>query len=347
MAFFLGCETPAAQSDVLEIPEPCEPNLPEPPSEVNETICIVITSEPNNAIVYSVDVNQQDQNLKLTRKLEIGTTPLEIPVKFWKNEQQTWFEASDLGTEERWGLDAEERKYTFRFYLKKQGFYPVFMNTSVYFIIDNNELELTPEQTLRLFDDPCSPVVYNCSVQLMDSSGRFARIFANAVEENKFSYAEDLRLQRIETLTKRIQANNQFLNNWPLEDGQTNDDAAKSLISLELDMLEHTVGLADPQLMEFRKRLVGSLQQGDLESAYVLAKLVVFREEKYLPDDKPFVLNLPYTKPLTERSSYGAQHIADSLYYIRMSELTKQKYQYAFEDIKLIDVIGFETVKNK
>ncbi|MHC4271663.1 MAG: hypothetical protein ACYST2_05055, partial [Planctomycetota bacterium] len=311
-----GCETTTPQeTEVMEVPEPCEPNLPEPPSEINDTICISITSEPNDALVYSVDVNQQGENIKLGGKNVIGHTPLEIPVKFWKNDEQTWLEGSILGSEIRWDVDIEERRYAFNLYLKKEGFYPVFINTSVFFEDDTSQL-LIPHKTLVVFSDEYSPAVYNYSVKLIENNTEFAKKFVEAVEQGKFSYAEDLRLKRIENLREEIETNDQFLNNWPLEDGQTNDDASKSLIIAELDMLEHTIGLADSQLMEFRKRLVDSLQLGDFESAYVFARAVVNLEEKYFPAGEPYILELPYTEPDYQRSSYGAKNIAGTLSYL-------------------------------
>jgi hypothetical protein len=342
-----GCETTTPQqTDVFEVPEPCEPNLPEPPSEINDIICIAITSEPNDAFVYSVDINQQGQNIKLGSTNIIGHTPLEIPVKFWKNEEQTWLEASVLGSEKYWDLDTEERKYTFSLYLKKEGFYPVFINTSMFFEDDTGQL-LIPDKTLVVFSDTDNPAVYNCAVRFIENHREFAKRFAKAVKLSNFSYAEDLRLKRIEILKERIEVNYKFLNSWPLEDGQTNDDASKSLISAELNMLERIVGLGNSQLMEFRKRLVKSLKQGDFVTAYVFARAVVTLENKYTPTDKPYILELPYTKPDYQRSSYGVKDIANTLSYLSRSRSAQEQYRDAYANISLLDVIGFQAIQNE
>jgi hypothetical protein len=337
MVFIFGCET--VTDEKVAVPEPCEPNIIQEPLVVNNTICIVITSEPNCVDVYGVDIQEETSNMKLSRGGKIGETPLEIPLKFWEDEGDVWLEGLAGGYERSWSLSIEGVKHSLHYYMEKEGYYPVFVNTYVS-IIDSNDNNFTTEEALETFRYGYTRTVYNCPVELIENNSAFAERFISAIEEGDYNYAEELRLERIKILKAWIEENNRYLNNWPLEYGKTNGEASKVLISSELELLEHTVGLRDKKLMKFRKRIVKSLNEGRYRTAFMRAKVVEFLEEEYFPKDKPVVVQLPYSKSAQQKPDYGSKQVIQTLYTLIINNASPEEYKSSLGEAKLLDVMG-------
>jgi hypothetical protein len=319
MVIIFGCETVTEEVEVVVAPpEPCEPNIVPEPVVLYDTICIVITSEPNGAEIYDVNVEEEVPNIRLSRGGKIGETPLQIPLKFWEDEEDVWLEGLAGGLERPWRLSIEGRKHRLRYYVEKEGYYPALVNTYVS-ITDINDKIFTAEEALELFLYGYRTTVFNCPVELIENSSEFARRFDEAIEEGDYNYAEELRLERIQILRARIEENDEFLNNWSSGHGKTNSDSSKVLIASELELLEHTVGLLDEELMTLRKRLVRDLNGGRYRTAFMLARVIVSMEKEYFPTGEPVVVQLPYLKSADQKPNYGARNIIQTLYTLTIN----------------------------
>jgi hypothetical protein len=250
-----------------------------------------------------------------------------------------WLEGLAGGYERPWSLSIEGHKHRLRYYMEKEGYYPVFVNTYVS-IIDSNDKNFTTEKALETFWFGYSRTVYNCPVELIENNSAFAERFTSAIEEGDYNYAEELRFERIQILKAGIEENNRFLNNWPLEYGKTNSEASKVLISSELELLEHTVGLLDKKLMMFRKRIVKALNEGRYRTAFMRAKVVEFLEEKYFPKDQPVVVQLPYSKSAQQEPDYGAKKVIRTLYTLSINNASPEEYKKSLGEATLLDVMG-------
>jgi hypothetical protein len=275
----------------------------------------------------------------------IGTTPLEISLKFWQEEDDIWLQGMPGGYETPWPLPLEGQKHKLRYYLKKEAYYPILVNTYLS-IIDSNDKSFTAEKALDAFWEGYRTDVFNCPIELIEDSGTFAVRFSAFVEEGDYNYAEKLRLERIRSLKTRIEENQQFLNNLASDYAKTNSEAINDLISAELELLEHTVGLLDKELMKRRKRLVEALDEGRYGPAYIQAKFIESLEKKYFPIYKPVVIELPYLEPDRQKSKYGVKKIIRRLHFLTIKSASPKEYKKSLGDATLMDVMGFTQYLN-
>lgn len=346
LVFVSGCAT--------YTPPPPPPQPPPESIQFDKTMYMVITSVPSGADVLTVKStsNSWESGEK------IGTTPFSVPVKFVEWDGAIWFKDSVFSSNRPWSPIIEGRGHRVRFYIRKEGYYGVIVNTHLYFA-DRFGHNLNVVEGDGTLTDGYRITLYKCPVELIPHGREFAKKFARAIEKDDYYGAEELRLRRIQLLKNRIKENGEFWDNWSNGDGTQTGGVTSKLIASELEQLEHTVGLLDTQLMSLRKQLVKSLHAGDIEAAFALAQAVAVMEARYFPAPQKIVAQVPQVNPGTQQSKspqrvvvqqkpyYGATHLVQALAAMRGSKVSPEAYQRALGGAQLLDVLGFSDLLNK
>jgi hypothetical protein len=334
----------------IEVPQY---TLPKPPPEgvqYDKTLYVIITSIPSGADVFTVETTPKEGWHSGER---LGNTPFSVPIKYCEWDGVVWFKDCVLDGRNRWSHIIEGTDHRLRFYVKKEGYYGVCVNTHHYFA---DHTVLTDGYRIT-----CN----KCPVKLVQHGREFAKEFAKAIEQRDYYGAEELRLDRIRILKSRLQEEKEFWENWNSGDSIGSGITEEQLMASELGRLEHTVGLLDPILMGFRKQLIQRLNEGDVEAALGLAQAVAAMEKKYFPEPKPQPVKIvglasqpqaytvssqtqaPERIVVQQKPYYGATHLVEALAAMSGSKVSPEAYRKALGSAQLLDVLGFSDMLNK
>ena len=362
ITFLFGC----AANQVTQYTPPKPP--PQPPPEgvqYGQTMFVVINSIPSAADVFTVETSSEDNRQSCSKGEKLGNTPLSVPIKYCEWDGAVWFKDCVLDGGNRWSPIIEGTAHRVRFYVKKEGYYGVWVNTHLYFADDTGKF-LNVGKGDGILTDGYRITLYKCPVKLVQHGREFAKEFAKAIEQRDYYGAEELRLDRIRTLKGRLQEEKDFWKNWNGGNSIGSDDTEKQLMASELDRLEHTVGLLDPILMGFRKQLIQNLNEGNIEAALGLAQAVAAMEKKYFPEPKSVVVQSQQIPPgltpaklispepqaperivVQQKPYYGATHLVEALAAMRGSKVSPEAYKKALGGAQLLDILGFSNMLNR
>jgi hypothetical protein len=333
---------------------------PPPPGTLyDRTMYLVITSEPENVDVFSLDVRGEGSSRQVSPGKKVGTTPFRIPITLCEWNEDIWFKNSVLGDGDRpWSPATGDSRHRIRFFLVKDGHYGLYVNTYLKYadlparriLLGAGSEPATEEVHLAL---------YGCPIELTEHGRQFSERFASAIDRNDYFLAEELRLDRMRALQDRIQGGSASWGAFVMGYGEFLGNTTQKLVASELEHLTHTVGLLDPQLMAFRRQLVTTLADGDTEAALALAVAVATMEERYLPEPQPAVLAQSAEQPqwrqrqdpvaltVQRKPYYGATNIVQALSAMRGSKVSPDVYQKALGGAQMLDILGFASMLNR
>ena len=200
-------------------------------------------------------------------------------------------------------------------------------------------------------------------INLVQHGRVFAKKLGEAINQEDYYGAEELRLSRIRELEDRLEENKK----WDkLSDNRTSTGLVQvELMNSELDRLRHLVGLLDPQLMALRKQLLAKLHDGDVNAAFGLAEAVSAMEKRYFSEPPPrqIIVQVPNqasAQPtivtqdqgkqeliIQQKPYYGVQNIVQALGAMRSDKINPETFQKSLGTAQLLDIMGIAETLNK
>lgn len=387
--YFEGCDNYSYTSynQANDRPLPSCPNPPPKGHIFEHTLYLIIETEPACADVYDTEIGD---NGEWHQGQKLGKTPLEIPIKFCQWDGAFWFKTPEIiggrisGSvwceAEGWisGNTRYERKEIknsdFPFYLcvDCNDHYRLYVHTGFETCSDgqglfDNDKDLALYECIPLVDANeyrLKPIGLRKPVKLVKNGRISAQEISSTINKDDYYKAEELRLNRIAELERRLEQNKEISKLG----AATTDKVQSELIRSEVDSLKHLVGLLDPQLMALREVLLAKLHEGNVEAALALAQAVAAMEKRYFPETPPqqIIVQAPSqdsAQPniqsqvaqgqgkqeivIQQKPYYGAQNIVEALGAMRGSKLDPEAYQKALGGAQLLDIIGFGSMINK